>query len=198
MRGAPVTTLLLVAVGAVFVVEVLLGGSQDMRVLLRLGANFAPAVLQGGQWWRLVASMFLHIGIFHLLLNGWALFQLGPLVESWMGSLRLLVVYFAAGVAGSLASVLWRQEGLSAGASGAIFGLLGALITFLLRRHDRLRPAARSLLAQFLLWAGINVFFGFTNPAIDNAAHLGGFAAGLLLGAVLGEAPHLPRSAEET
>jgi len=182
MRDAPVTKLLLLVIAGVFVAETFLGGSEEPLVLLRLGANERSLVLGQGQWWRLVASMFLHIGFVHVLLNGWALFQLGPLVEAWLGSPRLLAIYFASGVAGSLASVLWRQVGLSAGASGAIFGILGALIAFLVRRHDRLRPAARSLLLQFLLWAGINVFFGFTNPGIDNAAHLGGFAAGLVLG----------------
>ncbi len=191
MRGAPVTKLLLLAIAGVFVVETFLGGSTNSLVLLRLGANEAALVLEHGQWWRLAASTFLHIGFLHVLLNGWALFQLGPLVEAWLGWLRLLVIYFASGVAGSLASVLWRgfqdERGLSAGASGAIFGILGALIAFLVRRRDRLRPEARALLLQFLLWAGINVVFGFTNPGIDNAAHLGGFAAGLLLGSFMGE-----------
>jgi rhomboid protease GluP len=191
MRGAPVTKLLLLSIAGVFVAEMALGGSTNPLVLLRLGANQAALVLEDGQWWRLLASTFLHIGFVHLLLNGFALFQLGPLVEAWLGGLRLLVIYFASGVAGSLTSVLWRgfqgERGLSAGASGAIFGILGALIAFLVRRHARLRPEARALLLQFLLWAGINVVFGFTNPGIDNAAHLGGFAAGLLLGSFMGE-----------
>ncbi len=186
MRYAPLTRLLLLAIGGVFLVEMALGGSTNPEVLLRLGANHAELVLGQGQWWRLVASTFLHIGFMHLLLNGWALFQLGPLVEAWLGWVRLLIIYFVSGVAGSLASVLWTKS-LSAGASGAIFGILGALIAFLVRRHDRLRPEARSLLGQFLLWAVINVIFGFTSPGIDNAAHLGGFAAGLALGAVMGE-----------
>jgi rhomboid protease GluP len=185
-RGTPVTLLLLVAIGAVFVLETVRGGSENPEVLIALGANHPELVLNQGEWWRLVTSMFLHIGIAHLLLNGWALFQIGAIVETWMGSTRLLIVYFVSGVAGSLASILFTRS-LSAGASGAIFGLLGVLISFLLRRRDMLTPGAKSLLGQLVMWAGINVVFGFINPGIDNSAHLGGFAAGLLLGLILRE-----------
>jgi rhomboid protease GluP len=185
-RGTPVTLFLLIAIGLVFVLETVRGGSTNPEVLVALGANHPALVLAEGEWWRLVASMFLHIGFAHLLLNGWALFQLGALVETLLGSLRLLIVYFVSGIAGSLASIFFTQQ-LSAGASGAIFGLLGVLISFLLRRRDMLTPAAKSLLGQLVLWAGINVVFGFINPGIDNSAHLGGFAAGFLLGFILRE-----------
>ncbi len=183
-RYPPVTIFLLLAIGAGFLVETLAGGSTDQRVLVSVGANYAPLIWGEGQWWRLLTSVFLHIGIVHLLLNGWALFQLGTLYETWLGSLQLLLVFLVSGVAGSLASLLWSR-GLSAGASGAIFGLIGALIAFLLRRRDMLSPAGRSILGQLVLWAGINVVFGLTTPGIDNAAHFGGAAAGLLLGLVL-------------
>jgi rhomboid protease GluP len=108
------------------------------------------------------------------------------------------MVYVLSGLAGSVASVWWRDAGLSAGASGAIFGLLGAMIAFLLRRRDRLTPYAKSLLGQLVVWAGINVFFGFSFGAIDNAAHLGGCAAGFLMGLLLRdrEADDRPRPVE--
>jgi rhomboid protease GluP len=187
-RRTPVTTLLLVAIGLVFAAETALGGSTNTNVLVALGANVPPLVWQG-QWWRLAAAMFLHIGILHLLFNGWALYQLGALFEILLGSLNLLVVYFVSGIAGSVASLFWTK-GLSAGASGAIFGLMGALIAFLLRRREMLTPYAKSLLGQLVLWAGINVVFGFSTPGIDNAAHLGGCAAGFLCGLMLqGKAP---------
>ena len=184
-RRTPVTTLLLIAIVLVFLLETLRGGSTDQRGLVEMGANDPPLVWQAGQWWRLLASVFLHIGIVHLLLNGWALYQLGALFELWLGSVPLLMVFLLSGAGGSLASLLWTR-GLSAGASGAIFGLLGALIAFLLRHRDVLSPSAKSLLGQLLLWAGINVVFGFSTPGIDNAAHLGGCAVGFLLGLVLG------------
>src|SRR5436190_13468431 len=177
-RRTPVTTLLLLAIAAGYVVQMVLGDP-----VIEAGANYGPAVLHG-EWWRLVTSMFLHGGLLHLALNGWALYQLAGLFEIWLGSARLLLVYFVSGIAGSLASALISGVP-SVGASGAIFGLLGALISFLLRRHEDLTPQAKSLLMQLVGWAVINVVFGFSVKGIDNAAHLGGAAAGLLLGFVL-------------
>jgi rhomboid protease GluP len=182
-RRTPGTTLLLASIAVGFGLQFFLGNA-----LTNAGANFGPAVFQGGQWWRLVTSMFLHGGIVHLILNGWGLFQLGALFETWLGSPKLLLVYFVSGIAGSLASAFFSQVP-SVGASGAIFGLLGALIAFLLRRHQVLTPQAKSLLFQLVGWAVINVFFGFSTPGIDNAAHLGGCAAGFLLGLTLRERP---------
>ena len=183
-RRTPITTLLLISIAVGFVLQVFLGDAFTSA-----GANYGPAVFQGGQWWRLVTSMFLHGGIAHLLLNGWGFFQLGALFEVWLGSVQLLLVYFASGIAGSLASAYFGDVP-SVGASGAIFGVLGALIAFLLRRHQFLTPQAKSLLFQLVGWAVINVFFGFSTPGIDNAAHLGGCAAGFLLGLGLREGPH--------
>lgn len=192
-RRTPVTTLLLALIGIAFVAEMARGGSTDANVLVALGAN-VPQLVLGGQYWRLVASMFLHIGLVHLLVNGWALYQLGSLFEILLGSFSLLVVYFLSGIAGSVASVMFIRADLSAGASGAIFGVMGALIAFLLKRREMLTPQAKSLLMQLLLWAGINVFLGFSIPGIDNAAHLGGAAAGFLLG--LGVRPRFQPAAE--
>lgn len=193
-RRSPLTALLLAAIGVAFGAELALGfasglglaGPTDREVLVALGANVWP--LAAGGAWRLVASLFLHIGVFHLLVNAWALLQLGGLFEGLLGTKRLAAVYFVGGVAGSLASVFFTLAGtgrISAGASGAIFAVLGALIAFLARRHERLRPEAKSLLLQLLFWAGLNVYLGFTTQAIDNGGHLGGFAAGLLIGAFL-------------
>jgi rhomboid protease GluP len=187
-RRAPVTILLLVLIGIAFLAETLLGGSTQTEVLLLLGANVSPLVLDAHQYWRLVASMFLHIGWVHLLVNSWALYQLGSLFEFVLGSGKLLLVYFLSGIAGSIASVMFTQS-ISAGASGAIFGLLGALIAFLLKRRQFLTPQAKALLSQLVGWAVINVFLGFSIPGIDNAAHLGGCAAGFLLGLGLRERP---------
>ena len=178
LRRSPATTVLLAAIVAGFLLQLLLGDRLTV-----LGANFGPFVRQG-EYWRLVTSMFLHGGFFHLLVNAWALFQLGPLFELLLGSGRLLLVYFASGIAGSFASVLFNDNP-SVGASGAIFGLMGALIAFLLRRREILTPAAKSLLGQLVMWAGINIVLGTSSPQIDNAAHLGGCAAGLLFGFLL-------------
>ena len=187
LRRAPLTATLLALIAFMFVVETVVGGSTRQGVLVLLGANRWPLY---GQYWRLVASMFLHIGLLHVAVNSWALYQLGALFEIWVGWKRLATVYFASGILGSAASLWFTLRpadgpSISAGASGAIFGILGALIAFLFRRRDRLTPQAKSLLFQLLFWAGLNVFLGITSPAIDNSAHMGGFATGLLLGTFL-------------
>ncbi len=199
LRRAPLTAALLASIAGAYLLEIAwgmrlgdgLGGPTDLRVLVALGANVWPL---DGEYWRLAASLFLHIGLLHLLVNGWALYQLCGLFEIWLGAARLALVYFAGGLAGSAASLAFTLHGserLSAGASGAIFAVLGALIAFLLRRRERLRPEARSLLMQLLFWAGLNVFLGFSAAGIDNAGHLGGCAVGLVLGVFLRERPRL-------
>jgi rhomboid protease GluP len=177
-RRTPVTTLLLVVIIVVFVVDLLTGSR-----LTELGADQRDLVL-AGQWWRPLTSIFLHGGLLHILFNSWALYQLGALFEILLGSGSLLAVFLTTGLAGSCASLMWSRNP-SVGASGAIFGLMGALIAFLFHRREMLTPYAKSLLGQLVLWAGINVVFGLGTPRIDNAAHFGGCAAGLLLGLML-------------
>lgn len=198
LRRTPATAFLLALIGLAFGLETLASGSlftTDENVLVRMGAN-EPTLFWAGQYWRLVTSMFLHIGLVHLLFNGWALLQLGALFEIALGTVRMLATFLITGLVASFASILWlgrsgAPAGLSAGASGAIFGLLGALITFLFLHRDRLQPWARSLLSQLVFWAGINLVLGVTLPGIDNAAHLAGLATGLGLGFLLGgPAPH--------
>ncbi|HUP63998.1 MAG TPA: rhomboid family intramembrane serine protease [Thermoanaerobaculia bacterium] len=185
-RNSPVTFAILAVIIVVYMFEVLAGGSSSVQVLVDLGA-IVPGLLSRGEWWRLVAAMFLHIGILHLFLNLWALYQLGGVFEMLFGSRRFAVTYFVSGIVASLTSAIFiASNGVAAGASGAIFGVLGALIVSI-RRSPRFRHAAwtRGLLQQLILWAGINIIIGFM-PGIDNAAHIGGFACGLLLGL----APH--------
>ena len=197
MRRAPVTWLLLAGIGLMFAAETWLGGSTETQVLVFLGAN-VPQLVWGGQWWRLFTCLFIHIGALHLLLNSYALYQLGTMFEVLMGSGRMLAVYFASGLGGALASLFFMRGDLSAGASGAIFGLLGALVGFLMRRRNRLHPSGKQLLSSLLLWAGINVVFGLTNPMIDNAGHGGGAVTGLVLGLLLRERQRPERSYPET
>src|SRR4051794_30333980 len=167
MFGArtPVTSVLLVAIAAVFVLETVRGGSTNPQVLLALGADYPPLVQQG-EYWRLVTSLFLHIGLLHLVLNGWALYQLGGLFEILLGSGPLLVVYFVSGIAGSIASNLFTHA-LSAGASGAIFGVMGAIIAFLMKRRENLTPQAQGLFMQLLLWGRVQRFLWCSNAGSD-------------------------------
>ncbi|HSD60924.1 MAG TPA: rhomboid family intramembrane serine protease, partial [Burkholderiales bacterium] len=173
----------------VWVATVLAGAhplSPSGEMLIAWGANFAP-LTAAGEWWRLPAAAFLHSGVLHLALNMWALWDAGRLVERLYGSVSFLLIYLAAGVAGSFASALWHPEGVvSIGASGAVFGVLGALGAFLaVQKHSVPRRVVLGLRASVLTFMGYALLIGFLVPGIDNAAHLGGMAAGFVLGAIL-------------
>jgi rhomboid protease GluP len=153
--------------------------------LIAWGANYGPKTLNG-EWWRLLTCTFLHIGIIHLLLNMWVLAEGGPLVERLLGNLGFAVLYLVSGVGGSLASVGWDPLQVSAGASGAIFGIYGALLSSMLSRRDSIPLGALTRLRNSgLAFLGYNLAFGLFMPGIDMAAHVGGLAAGFLSGAAL-------------
>jgi rhomboid protease GluP len=171
----------------VFVAMVASGVSPmapSLQQLVTWGANFAPLSL-GPQPWRVLASNYVHIGLLHIFFNTWCLWNLGRLAERVFDRWTYLLVYTASGIGGSLSSLWWHPRGIGAGASGAIFGLAGALIAVLYLGNlpiakEALKPTLKSLIS----FAAYNLFFGLV-PGIDNAAHLGGLAAGLGLGAVL-------------
>jgi membrane associated rhomboid family serine protease len=156
--------------------------------LLAWGAN-QERLVAAGQGWRLVTSMFLHIGVVHLLMNMWVLWGAGRLVERMFGPVAFAAAYLLAGLAGSCASALWSPDRVSAGASGAIFGVFGLLGAFLLRQRRVLPPGAlRGLGRSAVVVVGYNVIYGVTKPNIDMAAHLGGLAGGFLAGLPLARA----------
>lgn len=175
-----VTWVLLVVIVAVFAVETAAGGSTATDVLIRLGAMVTHRIASG-EYWRLLTSMFLHIGAVHLLFNAYALFALGSELERLFGWEKLLVIYLVAGSLGSLVSYAFRT-GLSAGASGAIFGLIGSLGAYFALYRQQLGTWGQRRLANVVFLIGANLLFGFTQPGIDNLAHLGGLFAGLGLG----------------
>ena len=153
--------------------------------ILRWGADYGPFTLSG-QWWRLLTNIFVHIGLLHLALNMWCLFDLGYLAENLYGRWTFLAIYLFTGLSGSLASLIRDPSVVSAGASGAIFGVAGALITTLYLGHVPLpRHSRHSSLVSLIVFAGYNLAYGFLRGGIDNGAHLGGLASGLLLGVVL-------------
>ena len=208
----PVTSGIVTAILLMFVVEIFAGGrlppslanTSNPQVIALLGGIVPPFVF-AGEYWRLFTAMFLHIGVMHLIFNLWALWQLGRLFEFLFGSARFTFVYFSAGLIASVASVLytgWRlaqsgdsQFGVAAGASGAIFGVLGALITAI-RRSPRWRHEkwTRGLVQQLVFWAGLNMILGAMVPGIDNAAHMGGLVAGLAMGLLPHRVPPPPPS----
>jgi rhomboid protease GluP len=155
----------------------------DSDLLQSWGAN-SGALTCGGQWWRLLTSTFEHGGLMHIALNMWCLYSLGWLAELLFGRSRFTLLYLMCGIGGSLASICWRGNGLSVGASGAIFGIAGALIpAMLLSSNQKLRVALRGQLASIGLFVFYNLAYGATSSGTDNAAHVGGLLTGLVLGA---------------
>ena len=146
--------------------------------LLEWGANRRSETV-GGEWWRLVTSMFLHGGLMHLVLNAYGLLLAAVFVEPSYGRIKFFVIYLLAGVGGSLASIWWHEDAVSVGASGAIFGLFGAI--FSLAAMGVMRFGDLTWLWVFL---AINLLFGLTG-GIDNAAHIGGLISGALIGLLL-------------
>ncbi len=161
----------------------LLGGNIESSIAW--GANYGPRTL-GGQWWRLVTHLFLHGGPFHILMNMWVLWDVGRLMERLVGPAAMAMIYFFAGIAGGMASVAFHPNVVSAGASGAIFGVIGALFGLLLHARNAVPPARLQQLRNSIIAMVIFcVFFGLSVQWVDNAAHLGGAIAGLLAGLIV-------------
>lgn len=158
----------------------LVSGSTDPNVLITFGAK-VDQLIAAGQIWRLVTSNFIHIGFFHLAFNMYALWAIGPAAEELLGRWGYFGLYILSGIGGTFASFLFTQA-LSAGASAAIFGLLGALLIFSWRRPQLWRSGLGMNLLVVVL---VNLFLGFIIPQIDNFAHLGGLVSGIAVGAVL-------------
>jgi len=156
--------------------------------LLRFGSNFGPKTT-GGEWGRLLSCTFVHVGLVHLVMNMLVLITGGPLVERMLGNVGFLIMYLVSGLAGSLTSLFWHPLTVSAGASGAIFGIYGALLGILLRQQGTVPAEAMTRLRNsglgFLL---MNLVYGLSQPHIDFAAHLGGLAGGFVCGVIMGQA----------
>jgi rhomboid protease GluP len=183
-KPATATIVLLAINLAIFIIMVASGVSwisPQTDQVLRWGADYGPYTLSG-QYWRLITSMFLHFGIIHIFGNMWCLWSLGQLAEKLIDSVSLLGLYLVTGIGASLLSLSWDPMRVSAGASGAIFGIAGALISVLYFGNLGLQPASvRKLLGYVIRFAFLNLLFGLQGH-IDNMAHLGGLVTGLAAG----------------
>ncbi|MFO0619134.1 MAG: rhomboid family intramembrane serine protease [Polyangiaceae bacterium] len=183
-----VTWAFLAANVVVFVAMLVKGVSATdptIASLLAWGADYAPRTL-GGEPWRLVTATFIHIGALHLGMNMLVLGSVGPFVERLLGNSSFFVLYVAAGLAGSVTSVLWSPDVVSAGASGAIFGLYGGLMGFALRnKHSIPRATFIQLVQRAGTFLVINVVYAFSQKQIDMAGHVGGLFGGFLAGLAL-------------
>jgi len=157
--------------------------TNDMDPYIRFGASNA-SVTTNGEWWRLLVAMFVHYGAIHIGMNMWALYNLGELMETLSGKFLYAITYLACGLGGGFASMIYHGDKVwSAGASGAIFGILGATLGYILRQKKALpRSVYRPLLQSTLFFAAYNLFYGFAGESIDNANHVGGFITGIAMG----------------
>lgn len=179
----PIITVSLIIINViVFILMYILGkGSQDAFTLIKFGA-FQKDLILGGEYYRLITSAFLHIGIFHLLFNCYALYVIGRQLESFLGKIKFLIIYLVSALCGSLMSMIFPIS-ISAGASGAIFGLLGSLFYFGYNYRVYLGTVLKSQIIPLIL---INLIFGFMVSGINNAAHIGGLIGGILITMSLG------------
>jgi membrane associated rhomboid family serine protease len=171
---------------AVFVAMAIAGKtldfSSDPTRLMDWGANYGPLTMAGA-WWRLVSAFFLHANVVHLLLNMWVLWNVGRLTERLYGTALFAFLYFMSGICASLARIVWEPGIASVGASGAIFGMLGALLAMLLNPKARIpRSIAFAYWPSTLLFALFNLGSGFLDPFVDNVAHVGGLLSGFAFG----------------
>lgn len=180
------TTVIIVINVAVFLILSLFGNTEDAVFMLQHGAMYEPMVTQQHEFYRLFTSMFLHFGITHLLNNMVLLGALGWNLELEIGKIRFLIIYLVSGIGGNLLSLYFgisaETYAVSAGASGAIFGLMGALLYVVIANRGRLgRLSRRGILFMVVL----SLYFGFTSSGVDNWAHIGGLITGFVMAVIL-------------
>lgn len=184
-KKAPCTIALIALNAAVFIFLSFGGMTEDAYYMLQNGAMYVP-LLKEGEYYRLFTSIFLHFGFSHLVNNMLMLAVMGWQLELVLGKLKFLLLYFAAGLCGNLlsafAEIRTGEYAVSAGASGAIFGIIGALLYIALRNHGRIGTVSGQ---GILLMIALTLYYGFTSSGVDNFAHIGGLAAGFLLSVLL-------------
>ena len=167
---------------AVLLILSFMGNVESADFMLEHGANYAPFVIERQEYYRLVTSMFLHFGLDHLINNMLILIFLGDMLEQLAGRFRYLLIYLGGGIAGNILSVIWDMRtgsfAVSAGASGAVFAVIGALIFVVLRSRGRVEGLTGR---RLIFMAALSVLEGLTSSGVDNSAHIGGLAAGFLL-----------------
>lgn len=184
--NAPCTVLLAAINVIVFIVLTSQGMTEDGAFLLEHGAMYVPNVTEQGEYYRLFTSMFLHFGFEHLMNNMVVLVLIGWNLELETGKVKYLIIYLISGLGGNILSAWWEiltaDYAISAGASGAVFGLIGALLYAAIRNHGRIGEVSGRGIAFMIL---VSLYYGFTSSGVDNMAHIGGLVTGFLLGILL-------------
>ena len=174
----PATLLLIVAIGVTFMWQISVGALKDQASIIAAGALMREQVLQG-EVWRLLSATLLHGNVEHLVSNAVSLYILGMACEHSYGRRSMLVVYLASGIAGSLLSVA-NGPGPSVGASGAIFGLMGAVLVLFWKHHKELLVRDKRIGVVVAAWAIFTIIQGLVTPMVDNAGHVGGLLGGMV------------------
>ena len=186
IKREPVTALLILLNTLIFLIVEFTGGSENGQHMLECGAVYAPLIIEQGQWYRMITSMFLHFGAPHLINNMLVLFVLGQRLEPVTGKMKFLLIYILGGLGGNLISLIWDMRtgnySLSAGASGAVFAVMGGMIYVIIRHRGRV---ADLTVRQMLIMAAFSLYFGFASEGVDNVAHIGGLLSGFLIAVIL-------------
>ena len=186
IKKEPVTVLLILINTLIFLVVEFTGGSENGPHMLECGAAYAPLILGQGQWYRMFSSMFLHFGAPHLINNMLVLFVLGQRLEPVTGKIKFFLIYIFGGLGGNMLSLFFDMyagnTSLSAGASGAVFAVMGGMIYVIIRHRGRV---ADLTVRQMLIMAAFSLYFGFASEGVDNVAHIGGLLSGFLIAVIL-------------
>lgn len=181
----PVNISMVLINAVVYIVLEIMGDTTNALFMLAHGAMYPAAVLEGGQYYRLLTSSFIHFGLPHLINNMILLICLGSYVERVYGKVRYLILYLVCAAGSSWISMLHMldtgDQAVSGGASGVVFGIIGALLFLIVKNKGRLENLPWK---RFLIMILLALYFGFASAGVDNAAHIGGLATGFVTGAV--------------
>lgn len=163
-----------------------IASTESADIMLQYGAAYAPYIFRRGEYWRLLTSIFMHFGISHITNNMLVLFMLGDNMERALGHIKYIIFYLICGIGANIVSLYYyagkASQNVSAGASGAIFGVVGGLLWAVIRNRGKLEDLTTG---KMLLLLGLTLYFGFTSTGVDNAAHVGGAIIGFLLSIVM-------------
>ena len=162
---------------------------MDMQTLVDMGALYGPLTVLKGEWWRLFTAMFLHGGMTHLLMNMFSLYLIGRGAEMYFDTKSYLSIYFFSGLIGGLVSLYMHPVSVGVGASGAIFGVFGALAGFFLAHREKIASYSKAFMKDFAIIIVINLVIGFSIPSVDVSAHIGGLIIGFIGGFALSKNP---------
>jgi len=184
----PLTYILIAASSVVYLFSAFFSHSfvdMDVQILVEMGALFGPFTVLKSEWWRLLSAMFLHGGMTHLLMNMFSLYIVGRGAETYFDTRSYFSIYFFSGIIGGLTSLYMHPVSVGVGASGAIFGVFGALAGFFMAHRERIASHSKAFMKDFGVIILINLLIGLSIPAIDVSAHVGGLVIGFIGGYVI-------------